>query len=105
MRVIPGKGGFPKMREYEVVVIADPELDETSFKSLVEKVSGWITEAGGSVLKTELWGKQRMAYLIKKQREGQYFMLHAQMAPAFTTSLERNLRLSEPVLRFMITVK
>lgn len=93
------------MREYEVVVIADPELDETSFKSLVEKVSVWITEAGGSVLKTELWGKQRMAYLIKKQREGQYFMLHTQMAPTFTVTLERNLRLSEPVLRFMITAK
>lgn len=93
------------MKNYEVVVIAHPDLDEASFKALVEKVTGWITESGGTVDKTENWGKQRMAYLIKKQREGQYFMLHAQMDPAFTSTLERNLRLAETVLRFMLVAK
>ncbi len=80
-------------------------MDEANLKSLVEKVSGWITESGGIIDKAEQWGKQRMAYLVKKQREGQYFMLNVQMEPAFTVTLERNLRLAEPVLRFMITAK
>lgn len=93
------------MKNYEVVVIAHPDLDEANFKALVEKVTGWITESGGSVDKAENWGRQRMAYLIKKQREGQYFMLNAQMDPAFTVTLERNLRLAETVLRFMIVAK
>lgn len=93
------------MREYEVVVIAHTELDEANFKALVEKITGWITESGGSVSETELWGKQRMAYLINKQREGQYVLLHAQMEPAFIITLEHNLRLTETVLRFMITAK
>ena len=93
------------MKNYEVVVIAHPDLDEASYKALVEKVSGWITESGGIVDKAENWGKQRMSYLIKKQREGQYFMLHAQRDPAFTSTLERNLRLAETVLRFMLVAK
>ena len=93
------------MKNYEVVVIAHPDLDEANFKALVDKVTGWITESGGTVEKAESWGKQRMAYLIKKQREGQYFMLNAQMDPAFTSTLERNLRLAETVLRFMLVAK
>lgn len=93
------------MKNYEVVVIAHPDLDEANFKALVDKVTGWITESGGTVDKVENWGKQRMAYLIKKQREGQYFMLLAQMDPAFTSTLERDLRLAETVLRFMLVAK
>jgi small subunit ribosomal protein S6 len=93
------------MKNYEVVVIAHTDLDEANYKALVDKVSGWITESGGTVEKSENWGKQRMAYLINKQREGQYFMLLAQMDPAFTSTLERNLRLAETVLRFMLVAK
>jgi small subunit ribosomal protein S6 len=44
-----------------------------------------------------------MAYSIRKQREGQYFVVNANMPPTFTTELERNLRLLEPVMRYMIT--
>jgi small subunit ribosomal protein S6 len=91
------------MRDYEVVVIAHPDLDEANFKALIEKVSGWITESGGSVVNTDVWGKQRMAYPILKQREGQYVLLHVQMAPTFCTTLERNIRLTESIMRFMIT--
>lgn len=92
------------MRNYEVVFIAQPDLDETNLKSIVEKVSGWITESGGSVSKVDIWGKRRMAYAIRKQREGIYVLVHAQMAPTFTGELEHNLQFLEPVMRFLITV-
>jgi len=91
------------MRNYEVVFIVHPELDDTSFNEVIQKVNGWITEAGGIVSKVEPWGKRRMAYPIRKQKEGQYVMLQAQMAPAFGAELERNLRFQESVLRFLIT--
>lgn len=91
------------MRNYEVVVIAQPDLDEAALTGLVDKVKGWITDAGGSVEKVDQWGKRRMAYSIRKQREGQYVLVFAQMQPAFTAELERNLRLVESVLRFMIS--
>jgi small subunit ribosomal protein S6 len=92
------------MRNYEVVFIVNPELDETALNGLVDRVKGWITAAGGIVEKVDLWGKRRLAYIIRKQREGQYVYIQTQMAPAFASELERNLRLLEPVLRFLITV-
>ncbi|HBF41447.1 MAG TPA: 30S ribosomal protein S6 [Anaerolineaceae bacterium] len=92
------------MRNYEVILVVHPELDETAFKGVVEKVSGWITSAGGSVDKVDVWGRRRLAYIIRKQREGQYVYLQTQMPPTFTSELERNLRFLEPVLRFIVTV-
>jgi small subunit ribosomal protein S6 len=52
----------------------------------------------------DVWGRRRLAYIIRKQREGQYVYLQTQMPPTFTSELERNLRFLEPVLRFIVTV-
>ena len=93
------------MREYEVVFVAHPDLDESALNDLINKVRGWITESGGEVSKTDLWGKRKLAYPIRKQREGQYVLLHSNMAPSFGAQLERNLRFTEPVLRFLLVVK
>lgn len=90
------------MRQYEVAYIVHPELDETAFKDINDRVNGMITDGGGKVEKAELWGKKKLAYEIRKQTEGQYVFLNATLAPEFCTELERNLRLLEPVLRFMI---
>jgi small subunit ribosomal protein S6 len=91
------------MRNYEVVFIAHPELDEQALTALVEKVKGWITTGGGVVEKADVWGKRRMAYHIRKQRDGQYVYVLVSMAPTFVQELERNLRLTESVLRFLVT--
>ena len=92
------------MRDYEVIFIVHPDLDENALKGVVEKVQGWITGPGGTLVQTEVWGKRHMAYTIRKQREGQYVFVHAQMAPSSTSELERNLRFLEPVMRFLVTV-
>ena len=92
------------MRNYEVVLIFHPDLDETALNDALEKVKGWITSAGGTIAKIDVWGKRRLAYTIRKQREGQYVLITAEFAPAFSAELERNLRFLEPVMRFMITV-
>jgi len=91
------------MRDYELVFIVHPDQDDTALKDVVEKVHSWITEAGGVVSKVDLWGKRRLAYSIRKQREGHYVLLRLQMAPTFSATLERNLRFLEPVMRFLIT--
>ena len=91
------------MNTYELVCIIHPDLDDNAFKGIIEKVSGWVSEAGGNVDKVEPWGRRRMAYSIRKQREGQYVLVLADFAPAFTAELERNLRFLEPVMRFLIT--
>lgn len=90
------------MRNYEVVVIAHPDLDEAGFSGIIEKVKGWIVDAGGTIAKVDLWGRRRMAFQIRKQIEGQYVLIECQMAPSFTAELEHNLRFQEPVMRFLI---
>ncbi|HMR98387.1 MAG TPA: 30S ribosomal protein S6 [Anaerolineales bacterium] len=92
------------MRNYELVCIIQPDLDETAFKGAVEKIQGWVTEAGGTVEKVDVWGRRRLAYNIHKQREGQYVLLNLTINPKSTTDLERNIRFLEPVMRHMLTV-
>lgn len=91
------------MRKYEVVLIFHPELDENALNDALEKVKGWITTAGGTITKVDTWGKRRLAYIIRKQREGIYYLVSAELSPASTTELDRNLRFHEPVIRYMIT--
>lgn len=93
------------MRNYELVFIIQPDLDEAGVKGIVEKVQGWITEAGGTVAKIDNWGKRRLAYQINKRREGQYVLFEMQIPPTFSNELERNLRFLEPVMRFSIILR
>jgi len=93
------------MREYEMIMIIHPDLDETAFTEVVQRVTGWITEDGGEVLKTDLWGKRELAYPIRKLSQGQYVLLQIKMAPESGIQLERNLRYLEPVIRYILTKK
>jgi small subunit ribosomal protein S6 len=93
------------MREYEVIFIVHPDLDESALNDVVERVKNWIIESGGEVIKVDSWGKKKLAYMIRKQSEGNYFSLTASMAPQFSALLERNLRFLEPVMRFLIATK
>lgn len=92
------------MRKYELTCIVQPDLDETAFNGIVEKVSGWITESGGTVDKVDLWGKRRLAYIIHKQRDGNYVLFNLSILPAKTADLERNIRYTEPIMRHMLAV-
>lgn len=90
------------MRKYEVTFIAHPDLDSEAFKQLTEQVQGWITAAGGKIEKTDVWGKRKLAYYVKKQSEGQYVLLRAEMEPSVCNQLEQQFRLQESILRFLI---
>lgn len=92
------------MNTYELVCIIHPELDDNAFKGIIEKVSGWVTEAGGNVDKVDTWGRRRMAYTIRKQREGQYVLFNLSMPPSAAAGLERNISFQESVLRSMLIV-
>ena len=93
------------MRTYEVILIVQPDLDEAALTGVVDKTKGWITDAGGTVDKVDMWGKRHLAFSIKKQRDGQYVLIQAQLEPSATAELDRNLRFLEPVIRFMIANK
>ncbi len=92
------------MRKYELVCILHPDLDETAFNDALEKIKGWVGESEGNVDSVDNWGRRKMAYMIRKQLEGQYVLLNASMLPSATAELERKLRLLEPVMRYMLVL-
>ena len=92
------------MRNYELVCVIQPDLDETAFNSLLDRVKGWVTESGGVVDKVDMWGRRKLAYNIRKQREGQFVLLNISLEPAATAELERNLRYQEPIMRHMLSL-
>ena len=92
------------MRKYEVIFIAHPDLDEENLNNIVEKVKGWITDDKGEVVSVDNWGKKKLAYRIRKQREGQYILITANMEPASVKNLSQNMLFVESIMRSMITV-
>ena len=91
------------MRKYEIIFIAHPDLDEENLNNVVEKVKGWIADDKGEVVSVDNWGKKRLAYRIRKQREGQYVLITANMEPAAVKNLSQNMRYVESIMRSMIT--
>ena len=90
------------MRNYELGLLVRTDIGEEGLTALLEKVKSWIGEGGGSVVKTDVWGRRRLAYTVSKQNEGLYVFLSIQMPPAGEAALERNLRLSEPIMRYLV---
>jgi small subunit ribosomal protein S6 len=93
------------MRDYELVLITNADLDEAALNDVINRVKVWITDGSGEVSKIDLWGKRRLAYPIRKQSEGIYVLLNFTMPPALGATLERNLRFIEPVMRFLLVLK
>ena len=92
------------MRKYEIIFIAQPDLDEENLNSVVEKIKGWIADGKGEVVSVDNWGKRRMAYRIRKQRDGQYVLITANLEPAAVKELSQNMRFVESIMRSMITI-
>jgi small subunit ribosomal protein S6 len=93
------------MREYDLIFIVHPDLETTAFDEVVQRVQSWITDQGGEIVKTDIWGKRRLAYPIQKKEEGQYVLIDTKLPPASIIDIERNLGLLEPVMRFLIASK
>jgi small subunit ribosomal protein S6 len=92
------------MRKYELVCIIQPDLDETAFNVVIDRLKGWIGESGGTVDKVDVWGRRKLAYPIRKQRDGQYVLINASLEPSAAAGLERNIRFQETVIRHMLSV-
>jgi small subunit ribosomal protein S6 len=90
------------MRDYELTIVVRPDVEDTGLTSLLERIKGLITTAGGQGIQVEPWGRRHLAYPIKKVTEAQYFLIRAQLPGQALRELERNLRLTEEVLRFLL---
>jgi small subunit ribosomal protein S6 len=86
---------------YECVFIARSELAPQQVEALADHVAAQLAEGGGSVKKREYWGLRNLAYRIKKNRKGHYFLLGIDAPAPAIHEMERQLRLNEDVLRFL----
>ena len=85
--------------QYELMVILTPELDERQVAPNLDKFLKVITNDGGSIDKVDIWGKRRFAYEINKKNEGIYAVVNFTAEPATAQELDRQLNLSESVMR------
>ncbi len=88
-----------------MMYIVSPEVGDESYAASIEKVNGYITRLGGEVGEVNQaspWGKRRLAYPINKQTDGYYVVTTFKLEPKNALELERNMRLSEEILRHLI---
>lgn len=90
------------MRTYELLFVMQPDLDEEGLNALVEQLQQVMVANGGQVVKTEHWGRRKLAYPIEKRREGYYVLVHAQLEQKAIAELERAIKLSDDVLRHLM---
>jgi small subunit ribosomal protein S6 len=93
------------LRDYEILYIVRPELDETQLNEAVATVNRLIENLGGKVQKTDLWGRRRLAYEVRHLREGQYVLTDFQVEPARVPEMEATLKISDTVFRHLIVRK
>jgi small subunit ribosomal protein S6 len=90
------------LREYEIMLIVDPDADETALTGIIDRVSGLITGRGGEVKKIDRWGRRRLTFEINRRTEGQYVVMQFQAEPESVQQLERSLHLADEVIRHKI---
>jgi len=89
------------MRHYESIFIAPPTLTEEQVEELVKHFEGIIAEQGGELLKTDRWGRKKLAYDVQKFSEGYYTLFELNAGPKLVTELERRYRNHENVIKYL----
>lgn len=90
------------VRFYEVVYIIAPDKTDDQLQAIVEKYTNLISNQGGSVERTDIWERRRLAYEIKGYTEGIYVVTHFRGLPSVETELKRVFRISEDTLRSIV---
>lgn len=93
------------MREYEILYIVRADLDDDKVQDIIKRVNTLIEKSDGSVDRTNIWGKRKLAYEVKHQKEGSYVLQDFQIGPDRIPELEAALKITEEVLRHLIVRK
>jgi small subunit ribosomal protein S6 len=92
------------MREYELITMISPEVDEEEVSEILDKVSQSISSRGGTVDKTDRWGKRRLAYPIRKYMEANYALTCFKLEPKFIKEVEEEVRALGSILRHLVVL-
>ena len=89
------------MNKYELAVVLSAKLEDEERAAAIEKVTGYITRFGGTVVDIDEWGKKRLAYEIQKMREGYYYFFHFEADTTVPAELESRMRIMDGVIRYL----
>jgi small subunit ribosomal protein S6 len=92
------------MNKYESVIIINPSIEEEGLKNLIQKFSDLIN-TDGKVESVEELGKKKLAYEVKKNKEGYYVLYNFEAKPELIAELERNYRITDEVIKFIVVKK
>lgn len=90
------------VRDYEVLYVLRPDIEEEAVDPIIARYDETIAKTGGTVVKTDKWGKRRLAYEIKDQLEGYYVLTTFQAPNEASQELDRLMRIADEVLRHLI---
>jgi len=90
------------LRTYETIYIVRPDLSEEDVQALAKDVESQITGDGGEIIKSEIWGKRRLAYQVQKFNEGYYILVRFTATPIFVARLENYFRLTDTIIRYLL---
>jgi small subunit ribosomal protein S6 len=93
------------LRDYEVLYIVRADLDDDKVQDIVKRVNTLIEKAGGSIERTNVWGKRKLAYEVKHQKEGSYILQDFTIEQDRIPELEAALKITEEVLRHLVVRK
>ena len=90
------------LRTYEMAVVMRGDLPEEGRTDQLDTIQGWIEANQGSVTKIDDWGRRRLAYEIRDQRDGFYSIITAELPAHAPAEIERNMHISDNILRYLI---
>jgi small subunit ribosomal protein S6 len=93
------------LRDYEVLYIVRADLDDEKVQDAVKRVNTLIQRSGGTAERTNLWGKRKLAYEVKHQKDGAYVLQDFKLDPERVPELESSLKITEEILRHIIVRK
>lgn len=93
------------MNKYEVLYILDCKLDDAAKDAQIEKYKGVVTAAGGEVENVDKWGVKKLAYEIDFKSEGFYVLMNFTAPATLPAELERQMRIADEVIRFIVVKK
>ena len=89
------------MRDYELGFILNPEVSEEQVRGILDRIGQIVANYNGQIVRVQQWGRRRLAYPIEHHRDGFYIFIDMILTPETVSELERNLKVSEIVMRYM----
>ena len=92
------------MRTYEALYIVRPDVRDDDVQTIAKDVETLVTQNGGAIVRSETWGKRKLAYEVQKCSEGYYILLRFESAPPFVARLENHFRLTDAIIRYLVVL-